>query len=68
LGEAQAVGRPGLAVEAVGVDLQQYSDTVPGTAVTSVAGTPALSHKETPLPDFAVSGVIEFWEVPVHLG
>jgi hypothetical protein len=37
----------GLPVDAVGVDLQQDCDAVPGPAATSVAGTPEFSHSDT---------------------
>ena len=40
------VGADGLAVDAVGVNLQQHGDAVPGVA-GDLSGTPALSHSET---------------------
>jgi hypothetical protein len=42
------VGGVGLAVDAVGVDLQQQATLCPARRATSVAGTPAFSARETP--------------------
>ena len=41
------VGGVGLAVDAVGVDLEQDGTLCTAGRATSVAGTPALSHKDT---------------------
>jgi hypothetical protein len=42
------VGGVGLAVDAVGVDLEQDGDAVPARRATSVAGTPAFRARDTP--------------------
>lgn len=41
------VGGGGLAVDAVGVDLEREGDAHPARRATSVAGIPTLSHRET---------------------
>ena len=41
------VGGIGLTVDAVGVDLEQDGDAVPGAAGDLVAGTPEFSQSET---------------------